>query len=232
MKTYRHLFFDLDNTLWDFNKNSSETLFELYEKYKLNEHGIESAEIFIAKYQERNAMMWEQYRLGKIDKETLRGRRFELTFWDIGVEVDEQVSKNLAHDYVNISPKKDHLFPEVAELLEYLHPKYILHIITNGFHEAQQIKLDATGIRKYFKHVFISEHTGFRKPDVNIFYYCQEAAKAKTEECLMIGDGLEVDIIGARNAGWDTVYFNPAKLEHTEKVTFEIANLSELKTIL
>src|SRR3954462_4762403 len=98
MKTYRHLFFDLDNTLWDFDRNAKETLYELYEKHRLIDHGIESAELFIAKYLERNAMMWEQFRLGKIDKDTLRNKRFELTFWDIGIEVDEEVSKRLAHD--------------------------------------------------------------------------------------------------------------------------------------
>jgi len=230
---YRHLFFDFDNTLWDFDRNSSETLHELYDKYKLNEFGIESAELFIQKYQERNAMMWEQYRLGKIDKETLRGKRFEFTFWDMGVEEEtKSIAALLSEEYVKISPKKDHLFPEVLDLLEYLEPKYSLHIITNGFHEAQNIKLDATGIRKHFKRIFISEHTGFRKPDVNIFYYAQEAVKAKTEECLMIGDGLEVDVIGARKAGWDTVFFNAKKIEHAETVTFEIQNLEELKRFL
>ena len=229
---YRHLFFDLDNTLWDFEKNSSETLMELYTKYKLNGFGIESPQLFIQKYQERNAQMWEEYRLGKIDKETLRNKRFEFTFWDMGVDITTTISRGMAEDYVKTSPRKDHLFPEVLGILQYLEQKYSLHIITNGFHEAQQIKLDSTGIRKHFKRVFISEHTGFRKPDVNIFYYAQEETKAKTEECLMIGDGLEVDIIGARKAGWDTVYFNPKAIAHTEKVTFEIKNLNELKNFL
>src|SRR5688572_16127295 len=100
MKTYRHLFFDLDNTLWDFDKNSSETLQELYLKYKLHELGIESPELFIQKYQERNAVMWEQYRLGKIDKETLRSKRFEFTFWDMGLEMMSTVSSSMAEDYI------------------------------------------------------------------------------------------------------------------------------------
>src|SRR4051812_25715174 len=111
MKAYKHIFFDLDNTLWDFDRNSAETLHELYSKYALQDHGIETAELFIQKYQERNAMMWEQYRFGKIDKETLRGKRFEFTFWDMGLEVDETVSKNLALDYLNVAPSKEHLFP-------------------------------------------------------------------------------------------------------------------------
>ncbi len=232
MKKYKHIFFDLDNTLWDFDRNSAETLHELYEKYKLGDFGIESAEQFILKYQERNLMMWEQYRLGKIDKDTLRSKRFEFTFWDIGVEVSDSVSQKLSDDYVNAAPKRNHLFPDAVEVLEYLQPKYSLHIITNGFHEAQYVKLDGTGIRKFFKNIFISEHVGFKKPDLNIFYYALESAKAKTEECLMIGDGLEVDVLGAKRAGWDGVYFNPKKISHFEKVTHEIESLIELKKIL
>jgi putative hydrolase of the HAD superfamily len=232
LKKYRHIFFDLDNTLWDFDRNSSETLHELYEKYKLAELGIKTPEHFIVKYQERNAMMWEQYRLGKIDKDMLRNKRFELTFWDMGIEAVEQISAQLSNDYVTAAPKRNHLFPEAFEVLEYLHEKYSLHIITNGFHEAQFIKLDGTGIRKFFKNIIISEHTGFKKPDVNIFYYALESAKATAGECIMIGDGLEVDVLGAMNAGWDAVYFNPKKLVHSEVITHEIESLGALKIIL
>ena len=232
MKTYRHIFFDLDNTLWDFDRNSSETLHELYVKYKLAGLGIESPEHFILKYQERNAMMWEQYRLGKIDKDTLRNRRFEFTFWDMGLEVVEHICRQLSHDYVTASPKKNHLFPDAYPVLDYLHSKYVLHIITNGFHEAQFIKLDSTGIRKFFQNIIISEHVGFKKPELQIFHYATEASKAQPHECLMVGDGLEVDVIGAQNAGWDAVYFNPKKTPHAETITHEIASLGELMGIL
>ncbi|MCX6274255.1 MAG: YjjG family noncanonical pyrimidine nucleotidase [Bacteroidetes bacterium] len=232
MKKYSHIFFDLDNTLWDFDRNSSETLYELYEKYKLADLGIKSPEHFIGKYQERNAMMWEQYRLGKIDKDTLRNKRFEFTFWDLGIEAVEKISAQMSDDYVSAAPKRNHLFPDAFEVLEYLHEKYVLHIITNGFHEAQFVKLDGTGIRKFFRNIIISEHVGYKKPDVNIFYYAVDSAKTKAEECIMIGDGLEVDVLGAQNAGWDAIYFNPKRIGHSEIITHEIAALAELKDIL
>lgn len=232
MKKYSHIFFDLDNTLWDFDRNSSETLYELYEKYKLADLGIKSPEHFISKYQDRNAMMWEQYRLGKIDKETLRNKRFEFTFWDMGIEAVEKISAQLSDDYVSSAPRRNHLFPDAYEVLEYLHDKYALHIITNGFHEAQFVKLDGTGIRKFFQNIIISEHVGFKKPDVNIFYYAVDSAKTKADECMMIGDGLEVDVLGAQNAGWDAVFFNPKKIVHSEKITHEISALSELRRLL
>ncbi len=231
MIQYKHIFFDLDNTLWDFERNSTETLNELYHKHSLHTLGVPSSELFIRTYQERNIMMWEQYRLGKIDKDTLRNKRFAFTFWDLGLDVD-LVPQALADEYLLISPKKNHLFPHAHEVLAYLHGKYTLHIITNGFVEAQYIKLDSADLSKYFDEVIISEHTGFKKPDVNIFYHAAEKAKAKANECLMIGDGLEVDIMGARNAGWDAVYFNPNKIPHRENVTHEIVSLDELKNFL
>jgi putative hydrolase of the HAD superfamily len=231
MKKYKHIFFDLDNTLWDFDRNSSETLNELYEKYELSKLGIKSAHEFIVKYNLCNAIMWEQYRLGKIDKETMRSKRFTFTLWDMGIDTS-LVPTQLADDYIANSPRKNNLFPDTAETLEYLHKKYTLHIITNGFMEVQHIKLESSDIKKYFDHVIISEHTGFRKPDVNIFYYALKKAKAEANESVMVGDGLEVDIIGARNAGWDTVFFNPRGIPHLEKVTHEIKNLNELRNIL
>jgi putative hydrolase of the HAD superfamily len=231
MTSYKHIFFDLDNTLWDFERNSTETLHELYKKYQLGELGISSPEFFIRTYQERNIMMWEQYRLGKIDKETLRNKRFELTFWDMGLDT-ELVPKSMADEYLLVAPKKNYLFPHAHEVLSYLKEKYRLHIITNGFVEAQYIKLEAADLSKYFEEIIISEHTGFKKPDVNIFIHAAGKANALPQECVMVGDGLEVDVVGAQNAGWDAVYFNPARTVHSLKPTYEIVSLDELKNFL
>lgn len=228
---YRHIFFDLDNTLWDFDRNSHETLQELYEKYDLSSLGVPSFEVFHHTYKERNAMMWEQYRLGKIDKATLRDKRFELTFWDMGLDA-ELSPKELPDEYLRLAPVRNHLFPHAHDVLSYLQKKYILHIITNGFEEAQHIKLEASDLTKYFSEIVISEHTGFRKPDPRIFEYSSNRAGATPSECLMIGDGLEVDVIGAMDSGWDAVFFNPAKIIHEAKPTYEIESLDELRGIL
>jgi len=231
MNAYKHIFFDLDNTLWDFERNSTETLHEMYHKFELSALGVSSPEFFIRTYQERNIMMWEQYRLGKIDKDTLRNKRFELTFWDMGLD-SSLVPRSMADEYLLVAPKKNYLFPHAHEVLSYLREKYRLHIITNGFVEAQYIKLEAADLSKYFDEIIISEHTGFKKPDVNIFNHAAEKANATAKECLMVGDGLEVDVVGAQNAGWDAVYFNPAKTSHEQKPTYEISSLDELKNFL
>src|SRR5690242_10246933 len=119
MKHYRHIFFDLDNTLWDFETNSRETLLELYDKHQLDKLGVPSFEIFHKKYVERNIMMWEQFRMNKIDKETLRGKRFEFTFWDLGLD-PETVPPGLSQDYSLHGPRRNKLFPHAKEILQYL----------------------------------------------------------------------------------------------------------------
>jgi putative hydrolase of the HAD superfamily len=231
MKNYRHIFFDLDNTLWDFNRNSSEVLHELFHKYNLSELGVPSFEIFLDKYRSRNEMMWEQYRLGIIDKITLRDQRFSLTFWDLGLD-SELAPRELAEEYIRISPTKNYLFPHTHEVLRYLREKYTLHIITNGFEEAQHIKLKSADLTEYFTNIIISEHTGYKKPDIRIFQYAASSANANASECVMVGDGLQVDVIGAIEAGWDAIFFNPGKTEHNENPTWEINSLEKLMEIL
>jgi putative hydrolase of the HAD superfamily len=231
MKEYSDIFFDLDNTLWDLDRNAAETLHELFHKYKLPDLGVESFEVFFEKYKLRNEMMWEQYRMGLIDKITLRDTRFSLTFWDMGIDA-ELAPKELASEFIQNAPRKNYLFPHAHEVLSYLKEKYTLHIITNGFEEAQHIKLQSADLTKYFRNIIISEQTGYKKPDVRIFNYAAESANAISEKCVMVGDSLAVDIVGAQQANWDTVYFNPLQVEHKENPTYEIKSLDVLKNIL
>ncbi|MFM7726677.1 MAG: HAD family hydrolase, partial [Flavobacteriales bacterium] len=122
--------------------------------------------------------------------------------------------------------------PHAHETLSYLKEKYVLHIITNGFLEAQTIKMEAAGLNQYFTEVVISEQTGFKKPDVRIFQHSMDKAGAIEKECLMVGDGLEVDVLGAQNAGWKAIYFNPKEVPHDSLPDVEIRSLNELQKIL
>lgn len=230
-KNYKHIFFDLDDTLWDFRTNSGESLRAIFQKYALDKKAGIRMEDFIIKYQERNIMMWEQYRLGAIDKTELRSKRFELTFWDMGID-SSLVPPGMAEDYLAHLSSLNSLFPHTHEILGYLHGKYSLHIITNGFPDVQHNKLKSSGIDNFFSSVFTSEIVGHRKPDVNIFLHALESCGANAEESLMIGDGLDVDIAGARNTGMDQVFFNPLRTPHTHEVTYEIYSLLELKNFL
>lgn len=228
---YRHLFFDLDHTLWDFEKNSRETLLDLYDKHNLREKGISSVEDFISKYFEINYRMWDLYHKNKIDRTTLRSIRFEKTFSHFKVD-DGHLVKSFPDEYLEILPTKKNLFPDATDILDYLKNKYNLHLITNGFEHVQWAKLNSSGLKKYFCEIIISDKTGFKKPEKEIFDFAMTSASAQVEECIMIGDDMEADIKGARNAGWDTVYFNPGEIDHNEEVTFEIISLKQLKDFL
>jgi len=231
MKSYKHIFFDLDKTLWDFDKNSHETFNDIFIKHQLKEKGIPSLEDFLKVYVEHNLRLWELYRNGEIEKKLLSYKRFDLTINHFGIK-DLGLAKAMGADYITLSPLKTNLFPHAHETLEYLKEKYKMHIITNGFEEVQHRKIEAADLRKYFDQVITSEEAGCKKPDQKIFRYALDKANAIASESLMIGDDLNVDIIGARDSGLDQVFFNNQRTQHNEVVSFEITNLKNLKKIL
>jgi len=231
MKKYKHLFFDLDRTIWDFDYNTRITFKEIFIKYNLEELGISSFEDFVNTYQEHNKKLWELYRNGKIEKPLLRVKRFSLTLGDFGIE-DMNLAKSISHDYVTMSPQKTKLFPNAIETLSYLKNKYHMHIITNGFEEVQTTKIKVSGLEQYFNSLITSEAAGFKKPHKEIFEYALTKNNAVAIESLMIGDDLEIDVKGAQQAGIDQVFFNIDEIQTSEKVTFEIKSLKELMNIL
>ena len=228
---YKHLFFDLDHTIWDFDKNAEETLHELYGTYALKDLGLYSADVFIETYTRNNHLLWADYHLGNITKDYLREMRFKKTFLEMGLQPDV-IPVAFEDDYVRICPTKTNLFPHAHETLQYLNAKYPLYLISNGFKESTEIKVAGTGIAKYFQHIIISEVVGVNKPDKAIFQHALNLAGAGCGESLMIGDSLEADIRGALNCGMGAIYFNPMGLEKPVDVPVQINHLQELMTIL
>jgi len=228
---YRHLFFDLDHTIWDFDKNAEETLHELYGIYKLNDLGLHSPDLFIETYTRNNHRLWAEYHLGNITKEALRNARFKQTFLDLGMHPDI-IPAGFEDDYVRLCPTKTNLFPYAHETLQYLQSKYAMHLISNGFRESQDIKINGTNLGGYFQNVIISEIAGANKPDRAIFQYAIDLAKASVTESLMIGDSLEADVYVALNFGMDAIYFNPNGADKPDDVQMQINSLKELTLLL
>jgi len=231
MKTYRHLFFDLDHTLWDFEKNADETLRHLFTYHALGRYGTFTVEEFIGVYSNINHALWRLYQSNKISQQQLRGVRFVRTLAKLGVP-EAEVPATISEEFTAILPRKAAVFPFTHEVLQYLQGKYTLHLITNGFQDIQHIKLTSSGLTDYFQEVITSEHSGFLKPDRRMFEHALARTGATAAESLMIGDNLECDVLGAYNAGIDQVYFNPERRRHFTAVTHEIACLSELKGFL
>lgn len=231
MRSYRHLIFDLDHTLWDFKKNSEETLRELYDYYRLTDIGSFSAQQLCTAFEQVNLRLWQLYNEGKYDQQRLRSERFRMIFAHLGVAA-HRVPANIADEYLSRCPTKPHVLPHTIATLDYLRARYRLHILTNGFAEVQAIKLSSAQLSSYFTEVIASDTTGHRKPHRPVFDYTLSRIRARPDECIMIGDNLDTDIRGAREAGIDQIYFNPEQQTHQESATYEIACLSELRRIL
>ena len=226
-KTYKHLFFDLDHTLWDFESNSNYTLQRVFTEYAIEQQfGIDYT-AFATAYNIHNEKLWARFRNGFIKRDELRWKRFWLTLIDFKIG-DTALSHELSEAYLEILPSQNKLMPYAKEILEHCKDRYHMHLITNGFEATQWQKLHYSGISGYFKEVITSEKSQSIKPNAEIFNYALKAAGAACEESIMIGDALDIDILGAFYAGWDQVYFNPARKEHKHKPTYEVACLSEL----
>ncbi len=228
---YKHIFFDLDHTLWDFEKNSTETLRELYLAYELSAHRKFTEDDFLHTFRKINFKLWNLYNTGQYDRDRLRNDRFLIILTELGVN-EALVPSDIGEAYLRICPTKPHVFPHAIDILTYLKEKYTLHIITNGFSDVQAIKLKSANLTGYFKEIITSEVAGCLKPVREIFDYTVRKIKADCKECIMIGDNLKTDILGAKNAGLDQIYFNPLQIEHQQQVTYEIDCLSQLKEIL
>jgi len=224
------IFFDLDHTIWDFEKNAEETLTELFEIYGFSALGIRSSAVFVETYNRNNHRLWAKYHQGKINKSELRAARFAETFVELGI--DPRLFPNaFEEDYVRLCPQKTNLFPHAHETLGYLKEKYTLHLISNGFNEASQTKIARCDLKKYFDTIVISELVGVHKPHPDIFHYAIGKAKTAVRSSVMVGDSLEADIQGAQNIGMDAVYFNPCKVVVPTYVKQSITAFDELKSL-
>lgn len=223
----KHVFFDLDRTLWDFEANSQKALEQLYHELEIDkrtEHFLQ----FIVNYKRINASLWKDYGKGKITKDYLRDARFQLTLEHLNI-FDDELAKKLSDGYVALSPRQTLIFPHAIEVLEELKKMGVkLHIITNGFKEVQFIKLENCGLLPFFEVIVCSEDVGFNKPDKQIFQYAMDKAGAKADESMMIGDDLEVDVEGALRIGMHAIHFDPNKEFKSQKGIVKIQDLQEI----
>ena len=229
---YKHLFFDLDHTLWDFDSNARATLEQLHIDLDLVSKGVHDFELFHKNYLQHNEKLWARYRHGYIKQEELRLKRMWLTLLDFRI-ADEALAKQLNELFLQLLPARTILFPDTKEVLQYLKTKgYGLHLITNGFEETQHSKLKYSGLAPFFQHVITSESSNSLKPQREIFDYALRKAGAQASDSIMIGDSLEVDIAGAMNAGMDQVHvnYNDAR-DLGIQPTYSVKTLKELETI-
>lgn len=218
----KHVFFDLDHTLWDFEKNSELTFQKIFAYFSLPK-----VDAFINQYRPINFQLWREFRYGRISQKELRYQRLKQTFDLISLPVDDESIDEISKMYIENLSSFTHLIEGTFDILHYLKPKYQLHIITNGFGEVQNKKIKNSGLKPFFDVVVHSEMAGVKKPNPIIFELALGAAKATRSDAIMIGDSLEADIQGALNIGMQAIHF----LEEGEmhKVSPIVRHLSEIK---
>jgi putative hydrolase of the HAD superfamily len=221
------VFFDLDHTLWDFDKNSALTFRKIFELNKV-EANIDA---FLHYYEPINLKYWRLYRDDKIDKTNLRYERLSETFKLLNFKVEDQLINKLSEDYIAHLSSFNHLFENTFEILDYLSLNYNLHIITNGFDEVQYKKMSHAKIDHYFKTITNSEIAGVKKPNPEIFNFALKLANTTVNKSVMIGDSYEADILGAKNIGMDVVFFDLRNMTVDANIR-QINNLIQLKNYL
>jgi putative hydrolase of the HAD superfamily len=228
LEAIKHIFFDLDHTLWDFEKNSALAFERIFQELNFDINSQQFMDI----YNPINVAYWKLYEKNEIDQETLRVSRvkdaFEALNYSITL-VEINIISNLFIDYLT---SNNHLIEGTIETLEYLKDKYVLHIITNGFSFVQDVKLQKSNLDKYFVSITNSEAAGHKKPHENIFKHALTTANASKTESIMIGDSFEADVLGAINFGINAVYFNPKAEMISQNQIIQIQSLTQLKNIL
>ena len=228
MKAIQHVFFDLDHTLWDYDRSSKETLLEIYEKFEIRKHSI-SEKQFLNTFYDINDDLWHRYNIGEIDRAYIQHNRFKNIFEKLNREVT--ISGEVSGYFLNNCSLKPYLMPDALTALNYLEPKYELHIITNGFLDSQTNKIKSSRIDQYFKTVVTSECANSRKPSGEIFRYSLAKASALKETSIMIGDNPKTDISGARDFGLKTILYDPSQRRRS-LADYSIRSLYELINLL
>ncbi len=223
----KHIYFDLDHTLWDFDRNSALTFETIFKEEKLEI----SLPQFLETYIPINDNYWKLYRDNQISKEDLRTGRLSDCFKCMSLDVPAQIIDNLSNNYIKYLPTYNYLLDDTLEILDYLKGRYQLHIITNGFEEVQHTKLTNSGISNFFKTVTTSEEAGVKKPGKDIFLKALNKSLALPANSVMVGDNYEADILGAHRVGMQAIYFDYYGKQEPVQST-GIQKLNELKIYL
>ena len=234
MTHYKNIFIDLDDTIWDFTANSHTSLDIMYRDLDIAAI-YPDYESFSREYYSKNSELWTLYHHGKIEKDYLIVERYAHLLRSIGYnDPDNQLADRMNTYYLDILAQQTRLIPHAVDILEYLNKKgYRLYILSNGFIEVQQRKLQSAGIAHYFDRIVLSDEIGITKPDKRLFDYALEVTDSQPSNTLMIGDNYDADILGAMHAGWGQIYFDRNHRGITaQEPQHTVHNLTEVMDIL
>jgi 2-haloacid dehalogenase len=224
---YTWLLFDADGTLFAYDGAEEEALLNVFAHYQLPLDGVVAAA-----YKRINQSMWRRLEEQTITLMDLRWQRFADLFTEMGITLDAVA---FSKTYLHYLGRSAHLIPGALEVLEQLHGKFRMAIITNGINDVQHSRIRLSGLGRYFPFIFTSEAIGVFKPAKGFFdAVFAGIGQPATENVLVIGDSLSSDITGGVGYGLDTCWYNPnGTINHSGlPITYEIRDLAELLVIL
>ena len=230
---YKDLFIDFDDTLYDTYGNAVIALRETFDAFHL-ERWFPDPQVFYDAYWAANIDLWTRYSRGEITRDFLIVERFRRPLsTGNGLAVTDDLCLEMSDVFLDYCSSKPGVVEGAHSLMDYLRQRgYRMHMTSNGFHEVQYKKLAACGLRDYFDTIILSEDAGVNKPSPQYFDYALKVSGASRETTLMIGDNLNTDIVGAHNAGLDTILFNRWGVEPTDVPTHTVTRLLDIKDIL
>lgn len=227
MNKYNTILIDADDTLLDFHKAEKEGIKKVFKQ-----NNVEFNEYIFKTYKKINSFLWDEFEKGKIKKDEITSNRFKILFQELNIKADDELFKK---EYQEALGEGFYLIDGAREICEELFKKCNLYCVTNGLKKTQESRFKGADLNKYFKGIFVSEEVGYQKPSKEYFdYVFNKIGNIKLSETIIIGDSLSSDIAGGNNAGIDTCWFNPKRLNNNTslKITYEIKELAELKDII
>ncbi|MCH3880851.1 YjjG family noncanonical pyrimidine nucleotidase [Tenacibaculum aquimarinum] len=224
----KHVFFDLDHTLWDFDKNSELTFQEVFQELEISI----KVNDFLEVYMPINLNYWRLFREEKVSKSKLRYGRLKDSFNALEFTISDGKINKIADLYIEYLPNYNYLLEGTLDLLDYLKSKYKMHIITNGFDEVQHLKIKKSGLNSYFDKIITSESVGVKKPNPKIFEFALNQANTIPQESIMIGDSYDADVIGALEFGMMAIHCNFKAAENKIGGILSVNSLKQIKDYL
>lgn len=223
---YKAIFFDIDDTLLDFNAASQSAFYQSFQMLNID---VEDPYYHI--FQNIDHALWQTQKLGKITVDDVINLRFQQLFITLGIDADDMAMRDTFQYHLSLEATIE---KGACEVLDYLHPKYTLYTASNGILAMQESRLRRANLLEYFSGLFVSDDIGYEKPHPQFFETCITRSQLSANEILFVGDSWAADIVGAANYGIDTCWYNPMSLESPNDYQSEyiIQNLSELISIL
>jgi HAD superfamily hydrolase (TIGR01549 family) len=223
------LFFDLDDTLIDHKHAEHAAQRELHEEHASFFCNVEFAD-WLSHYRTANSALWDAFGRREIGRDDLLRRRFAEPLR--ALELDEERCHDLSRFYLAAYARHWRLVDGAEAILEEAARYGTVGVLSNGLTELQRAKMKRFALERFVSHVILSEEVGAMKPSREIFDAAARAGgNGAAGRKVYVGDSFATDVLGAKNAGWLPILYNPEARPLPAPVLF-VTRLEDLAPLL